>query len=141
MGLLGPFFKKIGFGKLATLKLVNILEWNFQEGFLIEIPWKWNYVGWAWQPFHACHAHFPKTLLFPKMTKKSNKFWKIQKKILHFLFEINSAFQWYIVCFHTFSGCRYTEGNVNVKSHLATTVSLENKPTFSEFLSFRSFER
>ena len=36
-GLLGPFLKKSGFGKWATLKLVNIFECNFQEGFLIEI--------------------------------------------------------------------------------------------------------
>ena len=64
--LLGPFLKKSGFGKWATLKLVNIFEWNFQEGFLIEFNRKWMYSGWVLPPFDACHAHFPKTYFFKK---------------------------------------------------------------------------
>ena len=35
------------------LKLVNIFEWNFQEGFLIEINWKLVYREWVWPPFDA----------------------------------------------------------------------------------------
>ena len=50
------------------LKPVNILEWNFQEGFPIEVPQKWSYFGWVCQLFNACHALFPKTLFFQKMT-------------------------------------------------------------------------
>ena len=53
------------------LKPVNIFKWNFQEGFLFEAPWNWRYFGWAWKLFKACHAHFPKTLLFQKMSQKS----------------------------------------------------------------------
>ena len=49
------------------LKPVNIFGWNFQECFPIEFPWKWTYFGWAWQPFNACHAQFPKTLPFQRM--------------------------------------------------------------------------
>ena len=63
---LGHFLKKSGFGKWTTLKPVNIFEWNFQEGFLIEIDWKWMYSGWVWLPFDACHAHFPKNYFFKK---------------------------------------------------------------------------
>ena len=31
---------------------------------------------------------------------------------MHFWWQFYRAFQWYIVCFHTFSGCWYTEGSV-----------------------------
>ena len=55
------------FSTSKLLKPVNIFEWNFQDAFLIEFPWKWSYFGWAWQLFNACHVHFPKTLLFQKM--------------------------------------------------------------------------
>ena len=56
--------------------------WNqsifLNETFLIEVPWKWSYFGWAWQLFNACHAHFPKTLLFQKCPKNLTNFGKFK---------------------------------------------------------------
>ena len=74
-----------------------------------------------------CLPHpFSQNMAFSKKALKTNKFWKIQNFFLHFWWQFYRPFQWYIVCFHTFSGCWYTEGNVNVKSHLATTVLMYN---------------
>ena len=36
------FLEKVVF---SNLKPVNIFEWNFQEGFLIDIHWKWRSSG------------------------------------------------------------------------------------------------
>ena len=93
-----------------TLFLVNV-----NEEALLKISFK--NIDW----FQICP--FSKTTAFSKKALKTNKFWKIQF-FFHFWWQFYRAFQWYIVCFHTFSGCWYTEGNVNVKSHLHTTVRL-----------------
>ena len=93
------------------LKSVNTFKWHFQECFPIEVPWKWSYFGWAWQLFNTCHAHFPQTLLFQKCPKNLTNFRKF-KFFLHFLLQFCRAFQWCIVCFHTFSGLGFTDQNV-----------------------------
>ena len=58
------------------LKPVNMFEWIFQEGFPIEVPWKWSYFGWAWQLFNACHAHFLKHYFFKTCPKNVTNFGK-----------------------------------------------------------------
>ena len=63
VSFLGQSFKKWCF---VTLKPLNIFEWNFQQSFLIEIHEKWIHNGLACPPFHACLAHFSKTLIFQK---------------------------------------------------------------------------
>ena len=88
---------------------------NLNEEALLKVSFK--NIDW----FQICP--FSKTTAFSKKALKTNKFWKIQNFFLHFWWQFYRAFQWYIVCFHTFSGCWYTEGNVNVKSHLHTTVN------------------
>ena len=61
---------------------------------------------------------------FFKKGPKNQQILKNSNFFLHFWWQFYRAFQWYIVCFHTFSGCWYTEGNVfAVKSQPATTVT------------------
>ena len=75
-----------------------------------------------------CPHLMPATPIFPKhwffkKGPKNQQILKNSKFFLHFWWQFYRAFQWYIVCFHTFSGCWYTEGNVfAIKSHPATTV-------------------
>ena len=80
-------------------------------------------------PIWCLPRPFSQNTDFSKKALKTNKFWKIQNFFLHFWWQFYRAFQWYIVCFHTFSGCWYTEGNVfAVKSHPATTVKVNLNP-------------
>ena len=82
-------------------------------------------------PIWCLPRPFSQNTDFSKKALKTNKFWKIQNFFLHFWWQFYRAFQWYIVCFHTFSGCWYTEGNVfAVKSHPHTTV-----PHFKDLIS------
>ena len=109
---LGPFLKNQCFGKMG----VAGIKWgqrsstippfllNLNEEALLKVSFK--NIDW----FQICP--FSKTTAFSKKALKTNKFWKIQKNFLHFWWQFYRAFQWYIVCFHTFSGCWYTEGSV-----------------------------
>ena len=102
-------------------------------------------------PIWCLPRPFSQNTDFSKKALKTNKFWKIQKFFLHFWWQFYRAFQWYIVCFHTFSGCWYTEGNVfAVKSHSATTAQYLTKGKliivwkfffwfYANFQKFRSF--
>ena len=116
---LGHFLKKKCFRKMGMAGIkwgqrsstIPPFFMNFNEEALLKVSFK--NIDW----FQICP--FSKTTAFSKKALKTNKFWKIQKNVLHFWWQFYRAFQWYIVCFHTFSGCWYTEGNVfAVKSHM-----------------------
>ena len=48
---------------------------------------------------------------FFKKRPKNQQILKNSKNFFAFVGQFYRAFQWYVVCFHTFSGCWYTEGN------------------------------
>ena len=68
---------------------------NLNEEALLKVSFK--NIDW----FQICP--FSKTTVFSKKALKTKKFWKIQNFFLHFWWQFYRAFQWYIVCFHTFS--------------------------------------
>ena len=56
---------------------------------------------------------FQKHCFFKKCPKNLTNFGKFQIFFLHFLLQFYRAFQWYIICFHTFSTLGCTDQNVN----------------------------
>ena len=56
---------------------------------------------------------FQKHCFFKKCPKNLTNFGKFQIFFLHLLLQFYSAFQWYIICFHTFSSLGCTDQNIN----------------------------
>ena len=106
------FFKKLVFWENgrgrhqmgATLihytSIFNESQWGSPHESFIQKYWLVSNL-----PIFQNYWFFEKGPKNQQILKNSNFF-------LHFWWQFYKAFQWCIVCFHTFSGCWYTEGNV-----------------------------
>ena len=102
---LGPFLKNQCFGKMGMAGI----KWGqrsstippFLMNLNVEALLKVSFKNIDW--FQICP--FSKTTAFSKKRPKNQQILKNSKTFLHFWWQFYRAFQWYIVCFHTFSGC------------------------------------